>query len=574
MNRTVYLLIFLAAAAYGGSFWLFKRRKGGFPVWGEMVLAAAPFAVLGYLILARIIPVEMGRLTEQRRQASLGSLGIATELLVDREQFEAAWEKDVVFPEDLSGLLNTAMIGDGILYDSTSGLPVEIDQTADSRLYFYKNNELYSATREKKLNVPLQNQIPSESYDAMQSCAKSNQIVSAVFHDGSGSWMAAYTPVVGEDGNVIGIIELISDAEYTLVSGLEDTEKISKIIMYVAFGLMSAVFLIVWINMRPLKNLRTAVLEAADGNLEVTAKTVGHSEAAGIAAVFNRMLQGISGHISQMETFQKRYAALVPNELFLLLGNKDVRYVHLGDETEMEAFVMAVKGERRPDERLQDTNRCLEIQVSEIQGHGGIIEEFQGIGEESIFQGNTEHVLHCAVSILQRTAQDERLHRVRIGIAYGGVKIGMIGGKGRSSAVVISEYKRLAWFLWEMAWKYGASLLITDKAADKSSHFKDSYHYRILGYIYMTLHGTLERVYEVLDGDSEAVLSSKVRSREMFEEGVSCFMCGRFLEARRQFIQVLSNDKEDVAAQRYVHLCDQHYHGMKQEEVPVCLEVY
>lgn len=550
------------------------RRKGGFPVWGEMVMAAMPFAVLGYLLLARFVPVEMSRLTEQRRLASLGSLGIAKSLLVDQDRFEAAWEKNIVRIEDVSGLLADDMTGDGILYDASSNLLSGIDQTAEARLYFYKDDAIYDADEEEFLNTPVKDRIPEASYEAMRSCAGTNQIVSAVFDDSLGRWMAAYTPVVGKSGDVIGVIELISNAESTLLSGQEDTGDVSRIILYVSLGLMSAVFFTAWINMRPLKNLKVAALAAAEGNLESVAKTGGNSEAAVIAGVFNRMLKGISGHISQMEAFQTRYAAFFPNEVFFLLGNQDVSHTRLGDEREIEAFVMAVQGKQKDDERLPDRNRQLEVQISEIQQHEGIISEFRENGEESFFPDNAADVLHCAVSILQRTGQAESQSRLCIGVAYGGVKTGIIGGRGRNSVAVVSEYKRLSWFLQEMAEVYGASLLITDKAAKKSTEFEKSYHYRMLGYVYLTLHGTLERIYEVLDGDSEVVLSRKYRSRDLFETGVDCFMCGRFLEARSKFIQVVSMDKDDIAAQRYVHLCDQYYREAAREDSLVCLEIY
>lgn len=552
------------------------RWRDGFPVWGEMVMAAMPFALLGYLLLARIVPVEMSRLTDQRKLASLGSLGIAGTLVVDREGFEAAWEKGSVRLKDLSELFNENMTEDGILYDASSGQMFGIDQTAECRLYLYKNDRIYGGAEDPFLKIPKEKDIPAASYEAMLSCARTNEIVSAIFEHRSGSRMAAYTPVAGEDGRVIGVIEMISDAENTMLSGQQDTEDVSKIILYVTLGLMSAVFFTVWINMRPLKHLKAAVIAAADGNLEAEAKTGGNSEAAVIAAVFNRMLKRIAGHIRQMEEFQKRYAAFVPNEAFLLLGNKDASHTHLGDEREMESFIMTVQGEgeQRSGAQLYDTNQCLEIQVSEIQGHGGIIREFRGIGEESFFPEQAGHVLHCAVSILQRTEQEGMAQRIHIGIAYGEIKIGVIGGRGRSSVSIVSEYGRLSWFLQEMAVRYGSSLLITDKAAKRSRDFETSYHYRILGYVCITLHGTLERVYEVLDGDSEIVLSRKYRSREQFEKGVVCFMSGRFLEARRQFIQVLSINQDDLAAQRYVHLCDSYYHGIIGKDSPVCLEIY
>ena len=96
---------------------------------------------------------------------------------------------------------------------------------------------------------------------------------------------------------------------------------------------------------------------------------------------------------------------------------------------------------------------------------------------------------------------------------------------------------------------------------------------RILGYIYLNLTERLEKIYEILDGEPEERGLRKKNTKDNFEAGVAAFMSGSFLEARRYFVWIVNENREDGAAKRYVALCDHHL-TEESAQMVCCLDTY
>lgn len=113
---------------------------------------------------------------------------------------------------------------------------------------------------------------------------------------------------------------------------------------------------------------------------------------------------------------------------------------------------------------------------------------------------------------------------------------------------------------------------MTGTAVGRIPNFDSRYHARILGMIHVSATDSLEKIYDVYDGDDEALREIKEYTKQSFEDGVKHFMAKRFYEARRCFVEVLKVSQGDYAAREYLYLCNKYYMKEDTSEINVYIE--
>ena len=78
----------------------------------------------------------------------------------------------------------------------------------------------------------------------------------------------------------------------------------------------------------------------------------------------------------------------------------------------------------------------------------------------------------------------------------------------------------------------------------------------------------------MFDGDPVEVRNQKRRTKTAFEKGVKVFAEGDFPQARVCFIEVLKTDQQDLAARRYVHLCEKNLEARERGQADIYIEAY
>lgn len=562
------------AGAYGLVFYAFWRRKGGFPVWGQMVLAAVPILAAGFWLLSQITAGQMEGIIEDGRVKFLANYGNTQVLSIDYEAFGALKDKEQVGPEDVEGLFlsyedkrkEIYWIEDG----QERGYQKEsMARQADRRLFYLKDGEFYSASGDYQFNVPMAYQTDWEVYQAMVRAKELNRAVFVPYNDNQGRWFCVFTPVTDGEGQVMGVVQSYVDIRGELAGGIVDSRRMQRGIGLVFGGLLGVMLVIVMGNMYPLGKVRRAVLAVSGGQLNARVQVGGTGEAAGLGLAFNRMMARIEAYMADLELLRRKYAAFVPQEELRLMGRRDVREAALGDEAELVSSLLAVREDGGSREELFDfVNGFLSWQLPAIKERGGMVHRFEGTGMECLFPESPAAALDSAVSLLQRMEGCV----FRMGLSYGQVRLGILGEASRASVVMVSEQEGLAWFLVEKAKEYDAALLATSRFYQQAGGEATGYHCRILGYIYLRFSGRLELVFQVLDGERREQRLLKERTKERFEAGVRAFMAGGFVEARRLFILVLEENERDLAARRYVRLCQDYMDGKRQGRA--CLDIY
>lgn len=493
---------------------LFCRRKSGFPVWGLMVLVTAPVFMLGYAGLNDTVRTQV----EQELQSD------RTQLLLNR-------------------VLTQVQSGDS---DDLSDLNQE-------------NLRLYDPEGEELLNLP------EEIAQAVRRTAENSNIISLSYSSGGECLDSLMLHVTDNEDETIGVLEAFGDVREHMLEAAERIQVIQRSIFLISLALLVVVLLIVIFNMRLLATIRRALEAAGQGYLDVRVSVHGRSEAAALGRSFNQALSGIDSYISDLELFHRKYSAFVPQAEIQAMGRKDVGDIRPGDECEIRAAVLTLK-KKTPENKRHELVR----EIRELGACGGIIHRFEENGLECLYPDEPGRALDGVVNFLQKECGRES----HFGISFGLVRLGVMGEERRAEIVMVSQEEGLSRFLTEMAEEYGASLLVTDWFFQEAESAIATYHYRCLGYVYLSLAGRLLKVYEILDGEPWESRQKKLLTREDFEAGVEAFMSGDYERGRRLFVRVLREHRDDQAARHYIYLCDGYLREGMPGEIHPCLDTY
>lgn len=416
-----------------------------------------------------------------------------------------------------------------------------------------------------------------------------------VTHTVIGYLASAYAPIKDSQGNVVALLgvdinmdDIIAEKDAQLMQMMKNCGSI----IAACFLLL---LIIVQISViKPIRRLKGKVMEMADGKLGVQAPLQGRNEITEISRIFNRMSKNIQGHIVETEALNHAYYKFVPSKIFEILQKSSVTEVNLGDQRNTELTVLALSTEEfdsyllkmSNEEIFSFINQILYNCVPVIINNSGVIERFENAGltafyTESDRNDSNEAALESSISILQEMNEINEKEKfpinvdrvkVRFGIAYGWIKIGIVGHEQRMEAITISEQRWITQFLTKIAGKYYSSILITATAAATIPDFKERYHTRCLGYVYLSATGCLERIYDVFDGDAREDVDQKLQTKTLFERGVELFYARKFYEARLVFIEVLKLFRRDSASREYLYLCDQYYGQEPSTDLNLCIE--
>lgn len=261
-------------------------------------------------------------------------------------------------------------------------------------------------------------------------------------------------------------------------------------------------------------------------------------------------------------------ACLLPMGLLGALNLKDIADISLNASREMSGVILKadVAGFDKklrlmdPQRAYELINRIMEGCVPPVYESGGEIIDFENGGFKALFLSDYGRALSGAVTMCEyvrsREAEHEEYRDFGIGICYGTVMAGVVGHPRRMAFSMLSVYTGFAAFLQSIAGKYYARILVTGNYARLNEQFDRQFNYRLLGYIYVRSANAIEKIYDVFDGDAVEVRNRKRKTKTAFENGIKVFSEGNFPEARVCFIEVLKTDRQDLAARRYVRLCE------------------
>ncbi|MCI8294142.1 MAG: HAMP domain-containing protein [Hespellia sp.] len=398
--------------------------------------------------------------------------------------------------------------------------------------------------------------------------------------DEAGKWNQRFIPLILDDKTVYGVLSVAVTGEL-LDYQIWDYQQHLKMVSIAMLSVLSIILIVILLLfLKPLKILKQSANRLAAGELGVTVPVHGHDEIANISATFNQMSEGIAQYVQDIQEMSDGYYKFIPAKILELLGKSSIQEVELGDEMTEQMTILsmhavnALKQKQRwkAQEIYENINRMLSVPVAAIAEHHGVVEHFEDSGLSAFFTGNSKGALDAAIEIHRSLDKLAYGNGRSIAISYGQVTIGVIGHKNRMEAATISVHSDLAKALRQKGDVYGARILITHLVYQQIADFEKQYHARYLGNIYVSASDTMERIYDVYDGDSEEEFYYKELTKSLFEQGVELFIARKFYEARLVFVEVLKQYRKDKASKEYLYRCDRFYKSEDKNEMDTIVE--
>lgn len=400
---------------------------------------------------------------------------------------------------------------------------------------------------------------------------------------------SAYVPVKDHTGTpvaVVGVDFTMDEIQTFLKYSLKNLLVMMALLITGCF-----LVLLVLVNssiISPVRILKNGVEKMADGELGVQVPIKSWDEIGEISEVFNRMSFNIGSHIQEIMDLNDGYYKFVPSAIFEILGKKSIKEINLGDNRTVPLEVLRMQINNFEEKtRQMDAgklfgflNRVYQLSVPVIMEKDGVVDSYFNGGLSAIYTKVGKNALDSAISICQKLNEEKKAGRMpefadielAFAISIGSQMVGIVGHDRRLSEVTLSEQISMVDYLRKVAGKYKARILVTGTAVGRIPNFDSRYHARILGMIHVSATDSLEKIYDVYDGDDEALREIKEYTKQSFEDGVKHFMAKRFYEARRCFVEVLKVSQGDYAAREYLYLCNKYYMKEDTSEINVYIE--
>lgn len=446
-----------------------------------------------------------------------------------------------------------------------------------------ENGNLFiSESMSEYSGVPVEWVYAKETTDAIYEAYNTSEVVSKDDEGMYGMRNNQFVPIVLSDGTRYGVLVVSADGrsmDYQIWYYQGCLRTASSMVLIILTVIIMAVL---YLSLRPLKELKRCARSLAAGNMGVTVAVHGHDEVADISTAFNQMSLEIANYVQDIKSMSDGYYKFIPAKILNLLGKESIQEVGLGDEMTGEFTILSLHAidypkqsvSFSPEQAYKNINRVLSMLVEPINNHHGVVEHFEDTGLSAFFIASSEEALEAAIEV-QRLLEESMPGNGRtIALSYGRVMIGVIGHEQRMETTTISAHSDLAKELRLKGDKYGAHILITHLVYEQIADFEEHYHARYLGNIYLAANNTYERVYDVYDGDDEEEFYYKDMTKSLFEKGVNLFVAKKFYEARLVFVEVLKRHRKDKAAKEYLYRCDKYYKLADTEEIETVIEKF
>lgn len=280
-----------------------------------------------------------------------------------------------------------------------------------------------------------------------------------------------------------------------------------------------------------------------------------------------RHLTTIESHRRETERLALSSARFVPREFLQVLQKKSIVEIELGNYISSEMTVMfsdirsftTLSEMMTPQENFDFVNTYFGYINPIIRENKGFVVKYLGDGMMAIFPQSADDAVRAGISQLKQVAQfnaDRQArgyHPIQIGLGVhtGSLMVGIVGDAARMQGDALSDNVNLTSRLEGLTKFYGVSLIISDEVFRRLED-PSGYHLRFLGKVQAKGRETPISVFEVFDGEPDAILEVKQQTKSDFEEGLMLFLQKQFPEASVHFNSVLKHNPGDKAARLYL----------------------
>jgi DNA-binding response OmpR family regulator len=286
---------------------------------------------------------------------------------------------------------------------------------------------------------------------------------------------------------------------------------------------------------------------------------------------YNEMLEEkVKERTAELASLNQVYERFVPREFIYLLERDSILQIKLGDQISQKMTVMFadIRGwtslleKMTPQEAFNFINAYLRRVSPQIKECNGFIDQYYGDGVMALFPGTPDHAVEAAV-FMQRAVAEYNKERaedgfdpigIGVGLHLADLMLGIIGSEDRMQGAVVADAVNLAARIEGLNKMYGSSITLSDETLSEMRE-PGRYRLRFIDKVRVKGREDAVTVYEVFEGDGDAIVELKEQTKPGFESGLELYYAKKFSEASVHFNQVLEKNPQDLAARIYLKRC-------------------
>ena len=303
----------------------------------------------------------------------------------------------------------------------------------------------------------------------------SGEVVYApLIEDETGRWRTVFAPIRTTSGRVVGLVELVADADRDVLLARTAAKRILTLALVASAVSVALSFLFGRVLAGNLAQLVTAARRVSQGDYDVRVEVQSNDEIGLLADSFNEMVSGLS----EREFIRDTFGRFVNPDV--VAGILEDRSLSLGGEIREVTVLMsdlrgftALSSELGPERMVALLNRYLSAMTNVVDAHEGNVAELIGDGMVVLFgapvarSDDPQRAVRCAVAMQQalvafNEAEGRRL-QMGIGVHTGVVIAGTIGSPQHMKYGVVGDAINLASRL--EAYTVGSQVLISHDTA-------------------------------------------------------------------------------------------------------------
>lgn len=264
------------------------------------------------------------------------------------------------------------------------------------------------------------------------------------------------------------------------------------------------------------------------------------------------------------------YDQFVPHEFLEILGKKRIIDIRMGDQVQKEMGVLfsdirnftALSEKLSPTENFAFVNEYLRYMEPAIREHGGFIDKFIGDAIMALFLGNADDAVSAGVALqkllekfnIERIANNKLPINIGIGVNYGNLMLGTVGGRHRMETTVISDTVNLTSRIENLTKTYNSRLLISDYAY-RSLKNPNQFHCRFVDNVQIRGKESEIGLWEVFSADPEPLFLAKLAVAETYNQAIKAFYENDYKKALNLFKECDSQLPEDIVVKLFIEKC-------------------
>lgn len=269
--------------------------------------------------------------------------------------------------------------------------------------------------------------------------------------------------------------------------------------------------------------------------------------------------------IQLAESFKR----FVPEQFLNFLNKKSILEIQLGDQTQQEMTVQfvdirgftALSEKMTPRENFEFINGFLHEMEPVIIASQGVIDKYIGDAIMSLYSSPVL-AMKASINMLEtlkaynarRQEHNKPAIRIGIGLNFGLVMLGTIGGKTRMDSTVISDAVNLTSRVEGLTKNYNVSLLASEQVISRLEN-PDQFCLRKIDKVQVKGKSEKVVVYEIFDADPPEVKEQKIASMSLFNQAYNSFYAGEMDEAQKIFQQCYEQNPQDTVTEVYLSRC-------------------